>query len=467
MGSGTSEEDEVSELDVEIDVEPSINEITITRAGALPITARADSASPADNEPSTLEPHLSVRGLVAPSSGASPPPATFAEVGGRAGSEAEDDEERTTQNIESNLHAVYERALAASTSSSSGPLTQLSPIIMTPSEPIRLESSRTALEGAGQPRRPAPIPAAGRPPDPEWERESEVTARPGASLAEAARSSAASGDAYDEDETSTNAMHSDLVAASRARAETVPLPTTDDEPDTRTVKAPLTMASEQALFVDSPGRKQAGVDDAHANLDAQAGAGATVRMFFNAATGQATAHPESDRSPLPAQSPMQAFGEQPTVQALPLQRHPAMGAPPIAWDPSPASLETTLGRRRKPRRVGRLVVVFVLACAASGVGVLYRDRLSPWIMAHAPAGWREPAPVASVVPSATSAPEPATSAPAASASSAASAAPATSASPRVAASATASAFASASASPGASASASAQRNGKKRFPPRR
>ena len=460
MGSDKSNDDPaVTEIDVEVDAS-MVSEITITRTGASPITAFADSASPADNEPTTLEPQLGVRGLVAPAS--SPPPATFAEVGTRRGSEADDEEEeRTTQNIESHVLAVYERAVSAA--ASSAPLTQLSPIAVTPSEPIRLESSRAAIAGASQPRRPAPIPAAGRPPEPERDKDrGPVTTRRGP-----AKADDSSGD--DDDETETDAVHSDLVAFSRAQARTVPVIKEDPglEPEeTRTVQAPLTMASEQALFIDSaaPRRERFGDDDARSELDAKASAGGTVRMFYDPAAGTATAHPESERGLRAATRPMQAFGEQPTVQALPLQQNPAMGAPAVVRNPSPASLDATHGPRRKPRRrVGRLVLVFVIAGAASGAGVHYRHRLSPWIMARLPAGWQRARTQcvgrAASVEHARAVPLPRRRR-----------APPPSRAPLRRASASAPVAAGAalrvrSASPGASASASAQRNSKKRFPP--
>jgi hypothetical protein len=474
VGSDDADEDSVTEINVEVD--PSmISEITITHTGASPITVLSEAASPADSEPTTLEPQLVVRGLGKKASSSSPPPPTFAEVGARPGSEADDEEpeeDRTTQNIESHLHEVYEQAVRASSSlGSSRPLTQLSSIIMTPSEPIRLEASRSALARSAASAKPAqrvaaPIPAAGRPP--EWEKEqSELTARrgpdtpEGKEIADAIRSSARGNDDDAEEETKTDAVQSELAAFSRAQARTVPLITEDPglEPEeTRTTKAPLTKLSAQAASIGPP-LAVAVVDAGRAQLDAQAAAGGTVRMFYNPSTGTASAHPDSERGPVAALQPMKPFGEQPTVQALPLQQSPVMGVPAIVRDPAPASLEATHGSRRKPRRVGRLLLLFLVACAASGAGVRYRHQIRPWMMTRVPASWR--APSATVAPPA---PAPETSS-----SSGASAIASASAEPSTSAAASAIPPASASAAPSASASASAaasaQRNKNKKGPP--
>lgn len=462
-----------------------LSEITITRTGVAPITAYADMASPADNEPSTLEPQLVVRGLAAsgPSSLSAPAPPTFAEVGGGSESESEDglEEERTTQDLESPVQAAYDRAIASLRQAA--PKTQQSPILLTPSEPIRLDALRGAFPGPKPARRPAPIPAAGRPPEQELDRESAVTAKRGPEKVESlgasavARPFAETEDDYEE-ETKTDAVQSALVAASRERAETRPLPPIDQHPamepdETRTKKAPLTMMSAQAAFMmeDPPRRVPFPVEPARSDLDAQAAAGGTVRMFFNPTTGRVAAHPESEREVSIAQHSMQSFGEQPTVQALPIQQNPGIGAPALVR--SPATLDDTHGREREPRRVLPLVALFVVACAASGAAVHFRDQLGPWIDARMPAAWRSPS--ASVAPSAPSLPDPSASPAAVSADVVPSAAAAPSAGPLPAppSTGTASTNAAASASSAsasasaASASASAQHNKNKRFPPKK
>ena len=155
MGSDQPEDEEES---TSINIDASmLSEITITRTGVAPITAYADMASPADNEPSTLEPQLVVRGLAAsgPSSLSAPAPPTFAEVGGGSESESEDglEEERTTQDLESPVQAAYDRAIASLRQAA--PKTQQSPILLTPSEPIRLDALRGASPGPKSARRPS------------------------------------------------------------------------------------------------------------------------------------------------------------------------------------------------------------------------------------------------------------------------------------------------------------------------
>lgn len=487
MGSDESEEEESTELNIDASM---ISEITITRTGVAPITAYADMASPADNEPSTLEPQLGVRGLAlhGASSSSAPPPPIFAEVGGRQDSEAdyESEDERTTQNLESHVQVAYDRAMTSA--ARAAPKTQLSPIVLTPSEPIRLDEVRSAL-GALEQRRPAPIPAAGRPPEQELDRESAVTAKRGPEKVESLGVVAtvrpiADTEDYEEDtedheedtedyeeETKTDATQSALVAASRARAETRPIPEMQRHPalepdETRTKRAPLTLMSAQAALMmeDLPQHEPIAVESAPPDLDAQAGAGGTVRMFFNPTTGQATAHPDSERRVV-GPYPMQPFGEQPTVQALPLQQNPAMAAPAIVRNP--AALDETHGPGRRRRRVMPLVLLFVVACAASGAAVLFRGQLVPWITALLPAG------AASVAPPASSVPDPSASAsvgadavPSALATASAGpvpTAPTTGTAPASAATPTSSAALSA-----AAASASAQRNGKnKHLPPKK
>lgn len=413
MGSDDSDDDAVTEINVGVD--PSmISEITITRTGASPIRVSTDTASAADSEPTTLEPQLLVRGL-GPAASIASLSATFAEA----------------------------------------------------------------------PRRPAPIPAAGRPPEPsEWETElselsdhSEVTARPGANVAALIRASAArdAGDDDYEEETKTDAVQAELVATARARAQTVPILGEDPglepedpglEPEeTRTAKAPPTTAPAQALFLESaaPRRPLIGVDEARAELDAKSAAGGTVRMFYNPATGKVAPHPDSERSPLPAPRPAPPFGEQPTVQALPLQQNPALGAPAIVRNPSPASLDATVGSRPKPRRVGRLVLLFVLACATSGAGVHYRHQIAPWVTARLPASWRAPrVAVVTSPPSASEAPAATTMAASAGATGSAGASASADADASTATPASTTPMASVSASP----SASGRRN-KRGPPPRR
>ena len=477
MGSDQPEDDEES---TSINIDASlISEITITRTGMAPITAYADTASPADNEPSTLEPQLVVRGLAAygPSSSSAPPPPTFAEVGGRQDSESEygPEEERTTQNLESHVQAAYDRAIA-SAPQVAAPKTQLSPILLTPSEPIRLDAVRGAFVGPKPARRPAPIPAAGRPPEQDLDRESAVTAKRGPEKVESlgasavARPFAETEDDYEE-ETKTDAVQSELVAASRERAEMRPVPQVEQHPamepdETRTKKAPLTMMSAQAAFMmeDPPRREPVPVEPARSDLDAQAAAGGTVRMFFNPTTGQVAAHPESEHVAV-AQHSMQPFGEQPTVQALPIQQNPVMGAPVVVRNP--ALLDETHGLGRKPRRVLPLVVLFLIACAASGAAVHFRDQLGPRINALLPADWRSPR--ASVAPDPSASTAVVSAAVVASAAAAPSAGPvpappSTGTAPTSAAASASSASAGASA---AAASASAQHAKNKRFPPKK
>ena len=482
MGSDQPEDEEES---TSINIDASlISEITITRTGVAPITAYADTASPADNEPSTLEPQLVVRGLAAsgPSSASAPAPPTFAEVGGRQDSESEygPEEEPTTQNLESHVQAAYDRAIASAPQLA--PKTQLSPILLTPSEPIRLDAVRGAFAGPKPARRPAPIPAAGRPPEQDLDRESAVTAKRGPEKVESlgasavARPFAETEEDYEE-ETKTDAVQSELVAASRERAETRPVPQMEQHPamepdETRTKRAPLTMMSAQAAFMmeDPPRRVPVAVEPARSDLDAQAAAGGTVRMFFNPTTGQVAAHPESEREVPVARHPMQPFGEQPTVQALPIHQNPGMGAPAVVRNP--ATLDDTHGHR-EPRRVLPLAVLFVIACAASGTAVLFREQLGPWIDARLPAAWRSPS--ASVAPSAPTLADPSASTAAVSADVVPSAAPAPSAGPVPAppstgtatTSAAASASSASAAASAAAASASAQHNKNKRFPPKK
>lgn len=478
MGSDESEEEESTELNIDASM---ISEITITRTGVAPITAYADTASPADSEPSTLEPQLGVRGLAphGASSSSAPPPPIFAEVGGRQDSEAdyESEDERTTQNLESHVQVAYDRAMTSA--ARAVPKTQLSPIVLTPSEPIRLDEARSALGALAQ-RRPAPIPAAGRPPEQELDRESAVTAKRGPEKVESLGVVAtirpiADTEDFEEDtenyeeETKTDAVQSALVAASRARAETRPIPEMQRHPalepdETRTKRAPLTLMSAQAALMmeDLPQHEPIAVESAPLDLDAQAGAGGTVRMFFNPTTGKATAHPDSERRVVGPYL-MQPFGEQPTVQALPLQQNPAMAAPAIVRNP--AAPDETHGPRRRRRRVMPLVLLFVVVCAASGAAVLFRGQLVPWITALLPMGG------ASVAPPASSVPDPSASASVVSADAVPSAlatasagpvptAPTTGTAPASAATPTSSAALSA-----AAASASAQRNSKNKHPP--
>ncbi len=66
MGEDVTDDDDDDDLvtETDVDLDPSlISEITITHGGDEPIAATADSASPADSEPRTLEPRLVVRGL--------------------------------------------------------------------------------------------------------------------------------------------------------------------------------------------------------------------------------------------------------------------------------------------------------------------------------------------------------------------------------------------------------------------
>jgi hypothetical protein len=464
VGSEESEdEDLVTKVNLEVDAS-MIAEITITRTGAVPITVLAESASPADNEPSTLEPQMVVRGLGMPGPSSSvPPPSTSDEISALRDSEVDldvdvdedDQDERTTQNLDSHVQLAYERALSASASApapaGAAPVTHLSPILMTPSEPIRLD----AIAAKAQPRRPAPIPAAGRPPEPHApapaKEESAVTARAASAAAEIIRAAAATDD-YDE-ETKTDAVQSELAAFSRAQARTVPVvPVIAEDPgleaeETRTAKAPLSMSSARAPFMDAP---PAAADSARSKLDVQAAAGGTVRMFYDPATGKATAHPESERNQAVAQHHLQAFGEQPTVQALPVQQNPALlGPPAIVQYTSPAALPPVVA---SPKRRGALrnVLLFLFACAVTGGGVYFWPQLSPRIAMYLPVGASVPTASAPPAGSAPSAPESTASAIAAVASPEPSAAPAPSA---VASSAV------------ASASASALRNGKKRVPP--
>ena len=453
MGRDQSEDDEEGVTEIDVDLDPSlVTEITITRAGVAPISVWADTASPADSEPTTLEPQLGVRGLgsqAAPSS-SSPPPPTLA-AGRRRDSEAEaeaedEDEERTTQNIDASVYSAFERALREA--GPAAPATQLSPIIMTPSEPIRLED----YAGLGpKGRRPAPIPAAGRPPEEDGETGPSTARRGPARTQPKGVATAIADDPY-EQETGTDKVQPDIVAAVRGPSVTLPLITADEDAEaeeTRTIKAPLTLASEQAIFMTAPRRELVGIDvsdQAHPTFEAQAAAGATVRMFFDPATGKATLHPESDPNAVAAQRPMQPFGEQPTVQAMPIQPYPAHGAPvAVVNDASLASLDATRGTRKKPRRLGRFVLLFLVAAGATGAGVHYRHQLEPWIMARVPVGWRGTS--AAPVPSTPDVADPGAVPSAVSLTAPSIATPATSA----------------SASPSASASASA----KKRVPPRR
>lgn len=457
------------------------SDITITRTGMSPVTAHADTATPADHEPLTLEPQLGIRGLAPRDafSSSAPSPATVAEVRGRQDSETdyESEEERTTQNLESHVQGAYDQAMTSAARAAFK--TQLSPIVLTPSEPIRLDAVRSAL-GTLEQRRPAPIPAAGRPPEQDLDRESAVTAKRGPEKIESlgavatARPIADTEDYEDyEEETKTDAVQSAIVAASRGRAETRPVPEVQQHPalepdETRTKKAPFTLMSAQAAFMmdDPPRREPVVAESAPPDLDAQAGAGGTVRMFFNPTTGQATVHPDSERRVV-GHYPMQPFGEQPTVQALPVQQIPAMPAP--ATVRNPAAQDETHEPRRMRRRVMPLVVLFFVACAALGAAVLLRGPLVPWISARLPVGW---GPLVAPSTSASSVPDPSASASAASVDAVPTAAPTASASPVPAAPTTGTASASATtpssaalSASAAAASASAQRNGKSKHLP--
>jgi hypothetical protein len=483
--SDEADDDSVTEVNVEVDTS-MISEITITRTGASPITVLSGSASPADNEPTTLEPQLGVRGL---GQGAMPaPPATVAEAGARRGPSVEDDEdpeeEKTARDSESRVQEAYARAFAASSASPEGqpPRTQLSPAGVTASEPVRREPSDASITRPARPanaflatqvspvRAPAPIPAAGRPPEPpelEGER-SDVTTRrgpdtpDGKAVADAIRSSAArDADEEDdeEDETESDAMRSELPFG-RGPAMTVPLLDEGGETaaeETLTVKAPVTTTPAQASFLDPPLRA-AVPDEGRAKLGLQAAGGGTQRMVYNPAIGTASPHPDSERSRVPERRPAQPFGEQPTLLVLPAQQLPVIGAPAIVRAASPEPQEETHGSRRKPRRLGRFVLLFVVACGASGAGVHYRHPVRSWILSRVPSAGG--APDASGAVASASAPDPTASGPVASASAepSASAVP-----PGSSAMLAGSAAASAGAIP--SASASAQR--RKKVPPRK
>jgi hypothetical protein len=227
------------------------------------------------------------------------------------------------------------------------------------------------------------------------------------------------------------------------------------------------MSAQAAVIVQEPPRSEPiAIESVRPDLEAQANAGGTVRMFFNPKTGLTTTHPDSERKVAPR--PMQPFGEQPTVQALPVQQNPGLAAPVIVRNP--ATPEETYGTRRKPRRLGRLVVLFFVATAASGATVHYWGQLVPWVRARLPAASRSPSAPASGLP------EPSASTSAVSVDVVPSAAPSASAAPLPAAPSTGTAIASAAASASsaplgssaAAASASAQRGAKnKRLPPKK
>ena len=118
------------------------------------------------------------------------------------------------------------------------------------------------------------------------------------------------------------------------------------------------------MSLPSAHRELVGVDEARTKLDQQAAAGGTVRMFFDPRTGKATAHPDTDASPVPAQPP------------------PAPPPVSVVRNVPPSALATALVPRRSKPRVGRIVFVFVVACGLTGAGVYYRARLVPWAIAQ-------------------------------------------------------------------------------------
>jgi hypothetical protein len=448
-------------------------------------------------EPPTLEPNMSVRGLamavhIAPAVPAVVPPLTQPSAG--AGAASEDDEDRTTQNIEAHLLDVYEREHAAK--AAAVPSTKVSPIVITPSEPFRVTSSGPVRDGPRDPspviRRRTPIPAAGRPVQSSEPDISEVITAPRVQGLPTA--SADDDDEADED-TVTDAMRSRrvtadardvaaLAAAAEAAAalrdaayrETIGDGDLDDE--TRTSQKVQVSASVLAAARIDESR------EAQAALDNKAAAGGTVKMYFNPATGKASPFADTEQSfapnppimntGMPAHAPPPAFPMAPGQAPFPA---------PVIVQQVPAFLETTrAGRPRRKRRRGRVFLVFLIAFGAAAAAVFYRDRLPERITQYLPEialpGAPGVAPTPSVVPAASEAPSATATSPSSEAT-AASAAPSAVTAPSATAaavatasgaassssssasasssSASASAAASASASAAASAAASAQR----------
>jgi hypothetical protein len=126
VGRDRNDDDAVTDASVEIDTS-SIAEITLSSAGEAPITVAADSASPADSEPRTLEPRMTVRGLAR-----SPSPG-----------HGDDEDDKTTQNLEERLLDVIAAEQRASRASMAK-VPAFGPII-TPSEPFRVTSPASGV----------------------------------------------------------------------------------------------------------------------------------------------------------------------------------------------------------------------------------------------------------------------------------------------------------------------------------
>jgi hypothetical protein len=422
-------------------------------------------------EPPTLEPNMSVRGLamavhIAPAVPAVVPPLTQPS----AAPASDDDEDRTTQNIEAHLLDVYEREHAKA---AGVPSTKVSPIVITPSEPFRVTSSGPAPEGSRDRspviRRRTPIPAAGRPVQSSEPDISEVITAPRVQGLPTA-SADDDDDAEADEDTVTDAMRSrrvtadardvaalaaaaEAAAALRDAAYRETIGDVDDE-ETRTSQKVQVSASVLAAARIDESR------EAQAALDNKAAAGGTVKMYFNPATGKASPFADTEQSfapnpPLmntgmPAHAPPPAFPMAPGQAPFPA---------PVIVQHVPAFLETTrAGRPRRKRRRGRVLLVFVIAFGAAAAAVFYRDRLPERITQYLPEialpGAPGVAPTPSVVPAASEAPSATATSPSSEAT-AASAAPSAVTTPSATAAAVATASGAASSSSSSSASASA------------
>jgi hypothetical protein len=472
---GRDDDDPVTQINVELDAS-KLDEITITESGESPADAlrlpSSSDPSPADSEPHTLEPQtlepgMSVRGLgpistsmpgSAPATGAKPTQASPKAPAVPAGED--DDDERTTRSIESHLLEVYEKERAAKARA------QLPPIVITPSEPFRVTASGVVSEmPRSVPRRPAPIPAAGRPAmESEPDISEVITARGGPETIP-------DDDVEDaEDETVTDAMRSPLLASKAKQLEAEGARVEDDaeeqivsdsdgEEETSTSqKVRAVVAAAFAATAESlPGttRGLVGIEE----LDAKAAAGGTVRMYFDPHTKKASPFADTEQS-FPTVPPLpHNVGASPALPAFPAPAPlPVIAPPPVV----PAALETTRAGRPRKRRRGRILFLFLFFFAVGAGGVFYRDRLPARITRYLPARLLPAAPVAAAPQSVAPMPsEVPSSEPSAAASASASASPSASASTSTM---SPSASPSASAAPSASASAAGSARGKK--PPR-
>jgi hypothetical protein len=177
----------------------------------------------------------------------------------------------------------------------------------------------------------------------------------------------------DEEQTVHDAM-AGLASEPASRGSVVPVIAADpgiDDEETRTALAP-SHAAFAASILDA--------DELAASIDAQAASGGTLRMYYDAKTGKATAHPESERRVAVAGPATQPLGNQPAGGAGP-RGHGAVPSDAALREVATAHPFPPAGPRSPPaRRVARAVVLVVVACVALAALVYASVGLAPQII---------------------------------------------------------------------------------------